>query len=216
MKQILNPKFKYIDNLLWPAYDTKLLAVNHLVSDLDMILKFVDNKKVVVQAGGACGIWPKELSNHFNTVYTFEPDSVNFTCMCHNIGQNHPNIIRIQAALGNKHKLIGMNQTDYPQNAGAQYVDFKINGVIPTLKIDNLGLDILGLIMLDIEGMEYFAIRGATKTIAKCRPIIVVEEKPLKHMDKLNVRTKDAHHLILDMGYRLISKIHKDNIYAPV
>lgn len=38
----------------------------------------VSNKKVVVQAGGNMGMYPRLLADMFETVYTFEPDPMNF------------------------------------------------------------------------------------------------------------------------------------------
>lgn len=46
---------------------------------------------------------------------------------------------------------------------------------IRTMTIDGLALPRLDLLKIDIEGMELQALEGARETIARCRPIIVVE-----------------------------------------
>ena len=65
-------------------------------------------------------------------------------------------------------------------NSGESRVS-SANGVIggqwaPALTIDSLGLDRVGLIKIDVEGAEHDVIRGAAQTIARCRPVVVVEE----------------------------------------
>jgi len=46
---------------------------------------------------------------------------------------------------------------------------------IPTVAIDSLALPRIDLIKLDIEGMELDAIEGAAESLARCRPILIVE-----------------------------------------
>jgi hypothetical protein len=66
---------------LWPAYDTELIKVFDQVDDIDKILEYCPNRRVAIQAGGACGVWPWRLAQEFETVITFEPDWVNFQCL---------------------------------------------------------------------------------------------------------------------------------------
>jgi len=46
---------------------------------------------------------------------------------------------------------------------------------IRTVAIDSLGLARLDLLKIDVEGMELRVLAGAARTIARCRPIIIVE-----------------------------------------
>ena len=46
---------------------------------------------------------------------------------------------------------------------------------MPTVIIDELDLPSCGLIQLDVEGYEYFALLGARRTIEKYHPVIMVE-----------------------------------------
>ena len=65
----------------WPKDDTG--TWKFLLENFDLpgkISSYVDNKKVMVQAGGNCGMYPKQYSKIFDTVYTFEPDWLNFYC----------------------------------------------------------------------------------------------------------------------------------------
>ena len=54
-------------------------------------------------------------------------------------------------------------------------------GLVPVMAIDQLALPACDLIMLDIEGDELPALRGAVQTINRYRPVIVAEDKGLGH-----------------------------------
>jgi FkbM family methyltransferase len=141
-----------------------------VVSHEDLYREYVKDWSVVVQAGGNQGMYPCLFSQMFETVYTFEPDPLNFHCLVQNC--QAPNIIKMQAALGDVHKMIGMRSCS-DSNFGMHKVTAV--GTIPQLRIDDLDLPSCGLIQLDIEGYEIFALRGAEETIKKFHPVIAVE-----------------------------------------
>ena len=105
----------------------------------------------------SCGVWPAWLADHFETVYTFEPDRENFRCLVQNVPDN---VVCFQSALGYQRKLIDLHRD--PVNCGAYFVEKE--GTIPTLRIDDLELPACDLIVLDVEGMEADALQGAMLT----------------------------------------------------
>lgn len=168
--------FRRERNLLWPAYDRECArAVFNETSKLDKVMSLCKRKNVVVQAGGNCGVFPLALSKVFRDVYTFEPDPQNFTALAVNTA-NVPNIVKMQAALGDRPQLVGM-MADERENCGALRVNFK--GAIPSVRIDDLGLAECDLIYLDIEGRELSALKGAATTIRTKLPVIAIEDKGL-------------------------------------
>lgn len=142
--------------------------------DVDPAISLCEKKEICVQAGGNFGVWPAYLSKIFKTVYTFEPDALNFACMCRNIGDIQ-NILKFQAALGDKKGGIDLSRR--PENAGAHFISGA--GIIPTLTIDSLDLQGCDLIVLDIEGYELKALMGAETTIQSFCPVIHIEDKGL-------------------------------------
>jgi FkbM family methyltransferase len=66
---------------------------------------------------------------------------------------------------------------------------------IPALTLDSLALDRIDLIKLDVEGMEVDAIEGATQSLARLLPILIVES--IKS-DKAKLRAS-----LEKFGYRL-------------
>lgn len=144
----------------------------------EKILRYVseNERRVVVQAGGNQGMYPRLLSDMFETVYTFEPDPVNFHCLVANCQRD--NIIKINAALGYKHEMVSISVdrfVDWDTNYGVRDVVKKESSHIPTFTIDDLDLKYCDLIMLDVEGYELNILKGANKTLEKFNPIIFAE-----------------------------------------
>lgn len=206
----LEDEITEIDGLWWPKHD---LECRHSIlgsfDDIKAILMYCSNFDTVVQAGGNVGVWPKELSKHFKAVYTFEPDNINFQCLSRNV--NEMNVVKMQAALGDKPGLICL--VKQRTNCGAHFVQPNVQGIVPTLRIDDLGLTSCNLIQFDIEGFELFALQGAKNTIEKFKPVIVVEEKGLG--EKYGVEEEAVSGLLATLGYKFADKFHRDVVYIP-
>ena len=206
--------FRREHGLLWPDYDERCAAVTFReMSSLPKVLAHVRGRAVVVQAGGNCGQMARELAPLFGAVYTFEPDPRNFVCLTVNTAE-FPNVHRYQAALGKDRALIGLEQGDrkFPANCGAWYAAGR--GSIPTLTIDDLGLEVCDLMCLDIEGAEAAAIEGALATIRKSKPAIVIESKGLGSRHYGEAAGK-AEWILKDTGYRVAEKLANDLVLVP-
>ena len=164
---------KLRDGLWWPegdriAYDLLQKEVGFLSGAID----HCDHHYTAIQAGGNCGIYPLYLSDYFTSVITFEPERQNYGCLLKNI-ENRTNIIASCAALGDSGGLVGIEPCEY--NNGASYV---VDGRdVQVIAVDDLGLDSLDLIQLDVEGYEAKALQGASQTINRCKPVIMVEDR---------------------------------------
>lgn len=203
---------KEINGFKWPDNDKDCHpAVLKEVYKIDLLDKYLKEKRVVVQAGGNVGVFPRKLATQFEAVYTFEPDPVNFSCLAYNCPE--PNIIKFQAGLGSNHEQIevGVSRPDLKNNCGAYQVIGK--GITPTMMIDDLELPACDLIYLDIEGYELFALQGGYRTIEKYHPVIVIENKQLPLMyDVTPEQVTDF--LINEFGYEIKEKVMRDVILA--
>lgn len=200
---------KIIDGDYWPASDTECHpAVMKQFHDVDVCLPLCKEKKVVIQAGGNCGIWARHLAKHFGTVYTFEPDADNFQCLT--LNATAKNIIKMQAALGTRgHTPISLKTA--ASNVGAHRVGDL--GNVPVIAIDELSLNHCDLMILDLEGYEYFALQGAINTIKDCQPVLMIEDKG--HHRKYGIEENAMNVLLANYGYTLYEKIHRDIIMVP-
>lgn len=195
------------ENWAWPAGDKKLVQVFDHVSDIDAFMRHVNKTDVCVQAGGACGVWPLRFSQLFDTVVTFEPQSENYHCLVENI-QGAGNITVYNAPLANEYNTFSIkNDIIERENWGAGYIIPDANGLM-SMRIDDLGLDACDLIQLDIEGYELQALMGGAETIGQYKPVIVLEEKPLNHVN--GDPAKPRNWLENTFGYKLVESIHRD------
>lgn len=193
----------------WPEADKKLVQVFEHVSDIDEIMKFVDDRSLCVQAGGACGVWPYRFAQFFDTVLTFEPLPVNFACLVANT-EGLENVVATNAPLTNDHNKYSIhNEAFERENLGAGYIIPDPTG-IESVRIDDLQLESCGLIQLDIEGSELDALMGGFETIEAYRPVIVLEEKRLNHVRRDPAGARKF--LEREFGYSQVGEAHRDVI----
>lgn len=174
----------------------ELPNVNCLV---DACLEFGIPMQSCIHAGGNIGMYAMEFAKHFERVYTFEPNDDNFSALalnCHMI----QNIFPYKACLGYTNKPAKLTE-DCNGNIGAWRVTGRSGGHIPTLKIDDLGLDDVKLIHLDIEGYEIFALKGAERTIRRCKPLIAFEI--LDHFQDYGYKYNHIEEYLVSLGYNI-------------
>jgi len=191
---------------IFPAGDAKIARyLRESLGDIDIAVRHCRGRSIAVQAGGNCGLWPLRLSELFAAVYTFEPDPINFMALAYNTADAH-NVIRFQAALGDGPAFIDMNRQ--VKNCGAFYVGGP--GILPTMRVDDLGLTGCDLLYLDIEGREMAALDGAMATIAKFKPVIGFEDKGL--CQRFGVEPGAAENwLTIMFGYRVVDRVGNGN-----
>jgi len=82
-------------------------------------------------------------------------------------------------------------------------------GRIQALTLDSLELAKVSMIKMDVEGSEAKVIRGAKKTLARCQPMIVMENG--RHFSEVR-KTLDPFFLLQDSGYQFfhIAWLRKD------
>lgn len=193
---------------LWPDSDKHLWAVAHDLTMLEMASTHVTGRRTVIQAGGACGTFPHWLCERFETVYTFECDPQNFTCLAANCQE--PNIIKFQCALGADTRRISLER-EKADNSGTTFVAsgrgaFQMAG-------DSLEIADVDLIQLDCEGAEYAALYGLRQTIAKWHPIIIIEQK---HSIRYGVQPQTVVDMLSLWGYEQVGKYGKDLIFRRI
>lgn len=196
----------------WPKGDEKLFSIFEHVLDIDEWIHLCPSFDVAVQAGGAVGVWPIRLARSFKKVYTFEPQPDNFASLQWNCQDK--NVEMTNGALSNVHKTVKIHSSiGERKNYGAGYIVDSPDGV-PTYLIDELDLSSCGLICLDIEGAELDALKGAEQTIKAHKPLIVIEDKPLPHMNVFKRSVGDAGKWLQQFGYKNLHKVRWDTIYG--
>ena len=191
---------------VWPKDDVRCWRCFQRSFNLPQtILKYVDHKKICVQAGGNTGVYVKQFADVFETVHTFEPEPLNFYCLTENL-KEYNNVVKHNAFVGQKNKQpasIVRFDTKKDPNTGK----FKIGeetGMIPVMSIDDLDLQSCELIQLDVEGAEYNALLGAVETIKNFKPVICLEW--FENQQKLS-------ELLTAFNYKEILDLRSDRIF---
>jgi len=201
------------DKWIWPIADEKSWEGQNEYLDLvDHVLPHLKKNNVMIQAGGNCGLLLSTFVDHFDFIYTFEPDPVNFYCLTQNISSDK--VSKIQACLGESNgttKVQQLVRPDRPHDTGGVHICG--DGYLPLLSIDSLNLPECDLIQLDVEGYELNALLGAIETIKKYKPVLCVEfyEKWLNRYDSTS---GDILNLIYNLGYKLVDEYGVDKIFV--
>ena len=192
---------------VWPKDDVRCWRCFQRQYNLPQsIIRHVENKKVCKQAGGNTGVYVKQFADVFETVYTFEPEAVNFYCLTENL-KNCNNVETLNSFLGQQNQK-PTNIIRYDTKKDPNTGKFKIGedaGTIPVIAIDTLNLRSCDLIQLDIEGGEYNALLGAVETIKEFKPVICLEW--FENQEKL-------FNLLTSLNYKEIDNLQSDRIFA--
>jgi len=200
----MKDKVKTIEGIVWPISDVSSFngQKNHLHIHED-IMHRVPNRSVLVQAGGNCGMVLNTLVPYFTTVYTFEPDPVNFYCLNQNV--TDPRVIKLQGCVGNDTTPVRMQLLENrPEDIGSFYVNGE--GITPVFRIDDLHLPDCGLIFLDVEGYEYEALQGSLRTIQQYKPMIFFEVcRPW--LERYSTTPEDVSSFLTSIGYAKLATV---------
>lgn len=150
-----------------------------------MIACFAGEDRVALDIGAHVGTWTTALAANFATVHAFEPNPEVYFIMCANV-----------ALQGLQSKVIP-HRTGLSDREGiAEYLcrggDGGGNGIEPlgvrdrafteadkvpirVKSLDSYLFPRVDFIKIDVEGHELSVLRGATETLARCKPVIAFE-----------------------------------------
>lgn len=165
--------------------------------------------RTAVDVGGHIGLWSFNLAHRFKEVHAFEPVAAHRECFTRNI-EPLTNVTLHPLALGAQQGSVSIRTE--PTSSGDSRVDG--DGDIPMVTLDSMDLEDVDLIKIDCEGYELHVLRGATETLARCRPVVIVEQKP-GHGVKFGLGDKDALPFLESLGYRTVREMSGDFICVP-
>jgi len=132
-------------------------------------------------------------------VVAWEPQGLIHRILADNLARNGLGWAEARrAGAGAEAGFLAVPEVDYasPSNFGELALGTAGGSVVPVERIDDLRLSSVSLIKVDVEGMELQVLRGAAETIARCRPVLYVEN------DRQD-RSADLIRCIRGFGYRL-------------
>jgi FkbM family methyltransferase len=132
-------------------------------------------------------------------VFAFEPQRILFQILCGNVALNElPNVHALPVALGRAAGRTKVPALDYrgANNFGGISLGGAQGEDVPVVALDQLEVTTAKLIKIDVEGMELDVLAGAMATLARCRPILYVENDRAAKAEALVAQVRDA-------GYRM-------------
>jgi FkbM family methyltransferase len=181
----------------------------------DKALSFVADRSVAIDGGAHVGLWSAIMAKRFDSVIAVEPAADSFECLTTNMmARRLDNVVLCNAALGCEDKLVSM-ELDAKQtsrkNTGGRYV--RDGGTIRVEMIDSWKLPTLGFLKLDVEGSEPAAIQGASETIARCKPVVLWEDKSF--CTRYGYDKNAPRRLLAALGYEHKARVSADEIWGP-
>jgi FkbM family methyltransferase len=148
-------------------------ATEGLVHDkgtADAIRSIVKSGDLCLDVGAHIGTLTKVMLDQGASVYAFEPNQDSFMCLL----QNCPEARSFNIALGDKNGIASFFYD--PENSGASHVHSTGKELVPVMCLDSLAFSKrLSFIKLDCEGFELAVLQGATRTILRDKPTMMIE-----------------------------------------
>lgn len=191
-----------------------LMAGGWQLDHLEVGLSHVKSFGVAIDGGAHIGSWTLAMAKRFDQVIAFEPDPNNFYALQKNTGAIR-NVVRREEALGEEFGTSGMADDEkYPGkgNTGGRYLTEE-KGRVSIIPLDSLKLQRLDFLKLDIEGYEVFALRGAGVTIQRCKPVVMIEDKP-RMARRYNLEPHTAQELLASFGMKRLEKVGSDYVWG--
>lgn len=171
-------------------------------------IEFCKQFRGAIDIGGFIGQWSMQMAKAFDDVYAFEPVSEYIACFKENVLAS--NVVLFQSAASNELKRVSMHNST-PGSHGDTWVT--TGDDVQTTIIDNYGFINIDFIKADCEGYEYFALKGCEELLKRCKPVVIVEQKP-GMAQKFGLDETQAVNYLKSLGAVLQAEIHGDYILS--
>lgn len=143
------------------------------------LMKYIIPSSVVVDIGSHIGNHSIQFAKRSKVVYAFEAMKQNCDIFKENMLLNNiGNVVLFNIACADQKCKLKIDKNT-PENSGANFLIKDEDGTIPADSLDNMLMPILkdpvSVIKIDVEEMEYFALKGGCKLIEKYHPVIYTE-----------------------------------------
>ena len=167
------------------------------------------NFRAAIDVGAHIGLWSYNLAHRFGMVHAFEPVEAHRDCFKVNVLEavDPSKIALYPCALGEREGSVSI--LTEPTSSGDSRVHG--DGEIPMRTLDSFDICDADLLKIDAEGFELFILRGAEETLARCKPLVIVEQKP-GHAKRYGLGDKEALPFLQSLGYRVAREMSGDFI----
>lgn len=202
----------YIPDGDLPKHHIAESVVQHDAILNQKVLEYTTSRRHMIDVGGNVGRWSVDFAKHFDTVSAFEPAPYHIECFEKNCAL-YPNVKLYPYGLSNTNKK-GNLEVAVEHHLGSTRVIPNDEGTIELKTLDEHGFQNVDVIKVDVEGLEIDVLQGAEQTIAKCKPIIVIE-RCVFNSQRFGLDKMASHNELDRQGYKRLFKITRDCIYGP-
>ncbi|MBF0178949.1 MAG: FkbM family methyltransferase [Magnetococcales bacterium] len=210
--------------------------------EVDIALQLLESRRrhfgdgvFALDCGANIGVhtieWARRMTG-WGSVWAIEAQERIFYALAGNITINNCfNARAIWAAVGARKGTIGVPRLNYcePASFGSlelrqnatpgftgQQVDYAENlQNTDMIAIDDFDLQRIDFIKIDIEGMEMEALHGAEKTIARCKPILMIEKIKTNEI-LLTEWVAQRGYTLFPVGLNLVAVHHSDPVLPDI
>lgn len=157
------------------------------MNKLEAGLELTKSRRVALDIGAHVGLWTRVLAHYFDRVHAFEPLRAHADCLVLNTLGLHNVVLHDGIALGQGGSVDGsVPMLSVPDNTGNARVvsrnetiaDATMVPVHPLTAFFPDDVDDVDFIKIDVEGYEMAVVLGGEQVIRRCKPAMVVEQKP--------------------------------------
>jgi len=198
--------------------------------EMELLPYFIDKNSEAIDIGANYAYFTVRMAHLGRKIYSFEP--IPFTFKVCKMVVNHyklKNVILYQNGVGERNEVrkfsvpimtsgaisAGQSHFEERENEGAGkelHVNYEKTEIVSceVLALDSLSNDFdnISFVKMDIEGAEYFALKGMAELIRKFKPVILLEINPF-FLKGFNLTDGMMKELINGMGYEVF--IYSEN-----
>lgn len=191
----------------------------------DKALPWVHNRGLALDVGAHVGLWSWPMSADFAQVMAFEPMAAHRACWHENL-RERSNATLEACALGHESGTVRI-RTRTPGSSGDSGVDpvaerSSLRASVddegeeaPLRRLDEYALDGVDFIKIDCEGYELYVLQGAVETLKRCRPCLIVEQKPETGMkERYGLAPRDVIRFLAGLGAKQRAAIQGDYVFS--
>lgn len=163
---------------------------------------FFDFNKSIIDIGANVGCY--SIRSNFNYIYAFEPNEKIYHLLCTNlIMHNRYDISKVyNVLLSDKHEIINFDGFSAVSN---NQHDIKNNVYLNSYLLDEYDCENVGLIKVDVEGMEEKVLKGGIGTIIRNNyPPILFELWDVGNNGMTTEKHDSLEKFLTDLGYHIL------------
>ena len=190
-------------------FDRWILDGEYQKHQRDTILKFINRTGNAIDIGAHVGFWLKDMCNHFDYVYAFEPIEEVRHCLSRNV--TAMNYKTYSFGLGAKNDVINVNYN--PTETGNTHASKDGNQTITIRKLDDMNLPKIDYIKVDTEGFEIEVLKGGENMIKEYKPFVHGEVKE-RILQKQGISSNDVEDYLTSINYKEVMRVNSERVYS--